>query len=67
MVKKFTEELRKEGLIQEEKLLQKAQELTLLRKRDFIRDRKRAALKQNKPYAKSAITIDHYLYHTAQI
>ena len=48
MVKKFMEDLRKEEIYQQTKVIQKAEELALLRKRDFIRDNKRAALKQSK-------------------
>lgn len=48
MVKKFKEDLRKEEILHEEKLIQKSEELVLLRKRDFLRDHKRAAIKQGK-------------------
>lgn len=45
MVKKFKEEIKKEEIYIQDKLMQKAEELVLLRKRDFIRDNKRAAMR----------------------
>lgn len=46
MGKKYLDDLKKEEILNTEKLVQKAEELTLLRRRDFIRDNKKAAIRK---------------------
>lgn len=67
MVKKFKEEIKKEEIYIQDKLMQKAEELVLLRKRDFIRDNKRAAMRLGIQYKKKAIKIYDNLSITSSL
>lgn len=61
MVKHFNEQLRRQQILQESKLLQKVELLRRLRRRDLIRDTKRNCLKRNIEYRLPKMNVNQIL------
>lgn len=58
MVKHYVQNVDRESINQESRMLEKLKQLEMLRRHDFIRDRKKACAKNKTEYKKQPITIN---------
>jgi predicted RNA binding protein with dsRBD fold (UPF0201 family) len=64
MVKQFSQELKKEELVQNDKILLKIEELRKLRRKDLVLDTRRNCLKRGVDYVSPKLNINEYLTST---